>query len=603
MPPHPPKPDGESRPPRIEPIAPREDSPDEIDALVREFGRLARDAPKDLAARLESLPLRRQADLLLRLPAAERLEVLLHAPQPMRLVRALPDAELYLTVREVGLHDALPLLSLASGEQIQHVLDLEGWRKDRFDGDRSGAWIAVLLEAGEPTIRRFLRQADDELLSLLFARWARVKQIASEDSPERDHRGENEAGADAGFVSPDGMHIFSPTIVEHALAVRRIAEVLFEEQQARYFNVLHSAIWELPDDLEEQELHWRQSRLEEHGFPDWETALSVYAPPSGVRGRSEPPTPSKDDALAAPRAVLRAAPETSLVLQAMDDLGDAAREAALFELTAVANRVLVADGADTGDTAAHRGALETAAGYASIALSRRGARDGAAASPIVREIPILELFREGYAAAVELRVAATRLRGEGWLACHPRADEMLDPPIRQRLLGLLEARPKYFDPFASGPETSFRPFRGIDEVEESRLSLELASLLGRVLTDALGWNVLAAASRTPRPQRAGDLFLTSLVWHATSGNLRGEPLQEQAARAFLDAGPSGQALELFLARLREKLALGPRDAAELRAFARASHVRLEEETRAIRESGKIEPRKLTCVLLAARSAR
>ena len=51
------------------------------------------------------------------------------------------------------------------------------------------------------------------------------------------------------------------------------------------------AQWELPSELEEQALHWRQSRLEEHGFPDWEEALSVYAPPEGVQSHPRPPAP------------------------------------------------------------------------------------------------------------------------------------------------------------------------------------------------------------------------------------------------------------------------------------------------------------------------
>ena len=109
---------------------------------------------------------REQAELALRLPPRERLTLLLHAPRPMRLVRSLPDADLYLTVREIGPADAMPLMKLASASQILHLLDLESWRRDRFDGDRSGAWVALLLEADESALRRFLRTADDEHLAL-----------------------------------------------------------------------------------------------------------------------------------------------------------------------------------------------------------------------------------------------------------------------------------------------------------------------------------------------------------------------------------------------------------------------------------------------------
>ena len=63
---------------------------------------------------LANADIRQQAERVLGLPAEERARFLLEAPKPMALVRALPDGEFYLTVREVGPQGALPLLALAS---------------------------------------------------------------------------------------------------------------------------------------------------------------------------------------------------------------------------------------------------------------------------------------------------------------------------------------------------------------------------------------------------------------------------------------------------------------------------------------------------------
>jgi hypothetical protein len=98
----------------------------EIEALARETGRLAGTDPARLAERLAAVPLRAQVEIALSLPPRERLELLLHAPAPMALVRALPDFEAYLTVREIGPSDALPFLSLASATQLLHLMDLDG---------------------------------------------------------------------------------------------------------------------------------------------------------------------------------------------------------------------------------------------------------------------------------------------------------------------------------------------------------------------------------------------------------------------------------------------------------------------------------------------
>src|SRR5512138_192246 len=169
----------------------------------------------DLVRPSRFLTIRGQAELVLRLPPSQRLKFLLESPKPMALVRALPDGDFYLTVREVGPQDALPVLALASAPQIAHLLDLESWRKDRFDHVRCGAWVALLVESGEATIRRFTRAIDDETLILLFRGWARVRSLEIDhEEPTRGH-GVTEAGDERGFVSPDGGHLFAPEHPEH----------------------------------------------------------------------------------------------------------------------------------------------------------------------------------------------------------------------------------------------------------------------------------------------------------------------------------------------------------------------------------------------------
>jgi hypothetical protein len=270
----------------------------DLSALVPELTELARNAPAKLGDRLASLSIREQAEVALRLPPHQRLELLLHAPRPMRLVRTLPESEFYLTVREIGPTDALPLIALASAPQLQFLLDLESWRRDRFDADRSGAWIALMLEAGEPTIRRFLRGTDETQLTLLFQRWARVEPIVHEEDPGKHGQGMTETGDELGLVTPDGNYRMRPAIKEHGPALQRIAQALFVDQPERFQLILWAALHELPAELEEQALGWRQSRLEERGFPPWDEALSVYAPPEGTRAHATAPRPVDMDGLA-----------------------------------------------------------------------------------------------------------------------------------------------------------------------------------------------------------------------------------------------------------------------------------------------------------------
>jgi hypothetical protein len=436
----------------------------EIDDLARELIPLSRRDPQSLKDRLAALSVREQAELALRVPPKERLELLLHAPKPMQLVRSLPDAELYLAVREIGPADSLPLLALSSASQILHLVDLEAWRGDRFDADRAGAWAALFLEAGEPVIRRFLRSADDEILALLFHGWIRVKPIEIDDAePTRGH-GETEAGNELGFLSPDGSHRFSPTIAEHAPAVRRIAEVFYHDQQERYLRTIWAAQWELTSELEEQALRFRQSRLEEHGFPTWEEALSIYAAPEGARTHPRVPEPPLADALASPRTPARVSGEEAWIAAAVDSLDGAARERVLHELVSLANRVLVADGADTGDPAAHRAALSKAIAYVRIAIEARGASDRASAARAIEEVPAAELFREGHAMAAALQPRARAIVRKAGAGTGIGA---LGEASLKRLRALVEPRPLFVDPAGK-----LRDFRSLDEVEATRRELD-----------------------------------------------------------------------------------------------------------------------------------
>jgi len=573
-------------------------SSDELAELVE----LARKAPGRIAERLASTSLRGQAALALSLGAEDRLEFLLHAPQPLRLVRSLPDAELYMTVREVGPTDALPLIALASAEQLHHVIDLEGWRGDRFDGERAGAWVALMLEAGEPALRRFLRNADEELIALLAQRWFKVRQIEPEGHGHELHvLGQTETGDDGGLVAPDGAHTMSPTIPEHAPAIRRIAQMLYVEQPELFRRALWTAVVELPSELEEQALHWRQSRLEEHGYPPWDEAIGVYSPPD----RHPAPPPTFESESAAPRAVLRLLPAGDRLAGAIARLPDGSQGRVLHEILSVANRLLVADAADTGDPATHRESLRNAAGYVTIGLAARGSDADEDARSRLETTSVIQLFRAGYARAVELQDEARDLTRNGWAAAHPRALELLEPRARALLHGLLEPRPLYLE-----PDGTARPFRTLAEIEECRVSLRSAALIGRLMVDRLGLDVgrvvddCTAAGTDP--PRFSAFLSTLLAWHAVRSELRGDALpgdvvadflREIASRRSAPADAPRLAMEALVSRMAESFTLSSDETDLLRGFGSAAVERLVEECAGLDPGVPVDPRYVTCLLL------
>ena len=106
-------------------------------------------------------------------PAKKRLELILGDAEPERLAQALQAQEIYWTVKEIGITDALALLEFASPEQREFFLDMELWERDAFSREKGLEWLGYLLETGEEKVAEQLRHLDLELLILLL-----IKEIA-----------------------------------------------------------------------------------------------------------------------------------------------------------------------------------------------------------------------------------------------------------------------------------------------------------------------------------------------------------------------------------------------------------------------------------------
>jgi hypothetical protein len=146
----------------------------------------------------------------------------------------------------------------------------------------------------------------------------------------------------------------------------------------------------------------------------------------------------------------------AVIVHAVDAMSPADRERALFGLMALANRVLVADGGDAGSIETHALVMERAGAYVGIALEARGATEASAAAAVLAEVPVVELFREGYARAAALQSRARLMLKDGWGRGHAKAEELVDVPLRARVRALLLPRPLYVA-FADDDESVAAP--------------------------------------------------------------------------------------------------------------------------------------------------
>jgi hypothetical protein len=539
---------------------------------------MARDPEKALTP-AESADLRAR---LSRLNGKARLDLLLEARDPGALIRALPADDLHATIREIGLADAGELVRLASAEQFRALLDLDAWRRDRFEARAALPWLraarAGALDDPRAATRwaRKLRTLDRELLFLLLRETLTVHDLEEEPDPE--------LGSDRVLRSPEGRFAveFRVDGAEYA-GMKGLLDDLYAEDPFQAARLLSAIRWELPSELEETALRWRQGRLADLGFPPLEEALSWFArPPPGPAAAPPAGAPER------PPGLVVSPPHGSLLARALSGLDPSTTEAVAQELAAAGNAAIVADGVDPSDVEEARAAVAGARFLLELGLSRLAAGDEVRAAAVLAELPLKRISQEGAGQLIGLSARAARLLASG--RAGTRAAPFLDAPLGEALAalsarrprtvpGLGEPRERWGTPAAAaGP-----PRRLLSHDDLARA--EAAVALGEALVALAAELGLTPAAGDAAAPRLSTLYLTALA-------------NERLGRPFTPAPlPPGEATEAArrLADLSDPRLAGRGEAGALLGSLAAR--RLEELTASLEASGD-RPDRATGLLLS-----
>jgi hypothetical protein len=370
-------------------------SPRRILALARQDRNAAR---RELAG----LSVDEQVALVCESPLAARGELLGLLPLPEAVVPALPEAELCFTAKAIGLADAGWLLAHASAEQLVACVDLDAWSPLELvpDRERLGAWLALLADSGEPALLRGALALDAELLVL----W--LKERIEVWLKPSDSEGDWEAPP--GAQTLEGQFFFRARRAGDDLSeVRAVLDAIFREEYWTYFRLLQGVVWELEAEIEEWSLRWRQGRLLDLGFPDFEEAAALYAvvPARALDELEERAAPRDSGALRLPIWMPRlpvSERAAHSLLRALASLPAHEREPLLFSLLLLANRIAVADRLSLGDAESIPLALDKAIRGTSRGIDHLAAARGVSAAEVLRRASLERLFRVGFTLAPEL---------------------------------------------------------------------------------------------------------------------------------------------------------------------------------------------------------
>lgn len=487
-----------------------------------------------LSARNANPRERETAEILL-LRGEAREKRLLDSDHLEQLVSSLPPEEFFFTLKEASLENLPTLLACARPVQLQFLLDLELWRKDRLLVERVGPWLERLAEAPSRALGRWLAELDLSVWTLLIGTVVQVRAQDEDSDPFQDELGP------APFTL-DGVHyFFGPP--ESGPALRNLLARLRDGDADRYHRLVEALSRDVDSELEDLCHEERSRRLAERGFPTWEEAYEVYARLSPAR-LDELPLRTVQEAVEgeiepflAPRYPLEGAEAASEALRrAVGQLGaDVTAEAFWAELAYLTNKVLVADGLALDDVDSFHRALDKVAGYVSIGVESLCGADGGKTRTALADHWLQHLFRVGWTRIRTLQTEARRFLDKGWPAGRLERLLFLDTPLPETLDGLLRRHPLLH--VGDAGKAPLREFRSLAEVLGAERTVRKADLLGRYLLSVTSFqlkDLRDAASHLDLDNLKGStVFLTALLNSALDRSFRFSPVDRTTARTGL----------------------------------------------------------------------
>ncbi|HSV92489.1 MAG TPA: DUF6178 family protein, partial [Desulfobacterales bacterium] len=218
---------------------------------------------------------------IMTLPPEEALERILSHPHPDALVHSLPESDFYLLVHEIGPEDALPVLALASDRQWDHLVDLEGWARDRMEVTGVTRWMNLLMEAEPKRFMRWLLNERIGFCELYLFHTVEVRVREHDQDP-------SELGE--GFFTFDDVYYLRPLKLppgpeestmgeaERNAFLTRLLERLAGHDHTFFQSLLLESSNVIPAESEEEEYRWRTVRLAEKGIVPFDEAVGIYQP-------------------------------------------------------------------------------------------------------------------------------------------------------------------------------------------------------------------------------------------------------------------------------------------------------------------------------------
>ncbi|SPJ16363.1 conserved hypothetical protein [Syntrophobacter sp. SbD2] len=470
---------------------------------------------------------------LMKLPAKRRLKLIVERPDAQSVVAALDANDFFHTVQEIGADDSLPLLALASFEQMNHLFDIEWWRKDTVEPAKALTWIERLWRAGGSKLLEWLMKADFELLVSLFKRWI-VADIAPEDIDMV------EAVETLPPKTIDGLYFWESRYPQYDDLITHLLTTIFETNYGFFKELMDSVRNASAPELEESAYHFHRARLEDHAIPDFYDALEIYRSIGADEFALKTVPRKADQDQPIPSFALALLSQGDLFARVVSRIEDPGLlEILQVEMASLANKVMVADQLPADNAEALRRAAEKALAYVNLGLESRSGANIEKAAQILRDNFLEHLFRLAQAEVAKIRGRLQSIAQSGWLSQCPAGIKCLDAEWFDAAEELLARTPRILKSRPGGSESGVLPaydfFRTPQDLARGSHIVDVITCAGdlyELVSDHTGmpgqrlWT--EGQVRTPEDITLGVMVLTAAANSLISGKWSAAPLSHVA---------------------------------------------------------------------------
>jgi hypothetical protein len=521
------------------------------------------------------LSIPQQIAQLARVDAKARQELLLSSRGSLELVRTLSPEMLFYTVKEIGLTDAGGLLALASPEQVRDMMDLDCWRKDQLDDQRVITWLLLLDEAGSGKLAEWALHADIELLVLLVKRHFEVIRKADvEEDPTFDQ---------SRYFTFDDQYLLR-FIGEEEPILHLLLERLRVIDYRQYTYVLENSLLELESGLEEAVFRWRNARLADRAYPEYDEACALLSPiaPESIRlERYHRPSVRRlrfatgEELIPSDHALMLLETQDSFFLRALAAVPAEDLESISQELAALTNQIVIADGCDPGEVAEVRRCVALAHDALNIGLAFFAEEKEPRAAQLLHDTLLRPLFQAGFSLIMRVSQHARALGLNLQQAGLPGWETYLDTPFRETVAGAKRRSPLFFRGLETRGEILYRPFQELADIHKVEAVLAQIPVWFGVLQR------LALVSAEP-PAEGGTLTVlwnTAFFRWVVEKRIEVRPLQRQdllAGQRRVRDGKLEEELAAFVTTVAMQCQLTPDETEALQVLSTIAREKLNE---------------------------